>query len=268
MQSMKLKILSVLLLLLSTSINAQNISYREIVTRENVKQPFLYLKINDPSAVVILFQGGGGVIGASGSEEKGWARNDNAFLSGGAKRFGDNGVTVVVMDKPSDKGNLNNFRNSVEHNKDIQSVITFLKKENPRLSIWLIGTSNGSLSAASAAANLGKEFVDGIVLTSSTSVSPSMSIAKNYVHLFTEAKLDKIEIPVLFVHHVLDKCRHSPYQPIPEIMKQFTKSPKVDLITIEGGKDHSMDCDNGHHQFLGQESEVTKQIVDWIKLNK
>jgi len=268
MQSMNSKILSVLLLLLSTSINAQNISYREIVTRENVKQPFLYLKINPSTAVVILFQGGNGVIGASGSAEKGWARNDNAFLSGGAKRFADNGVTVVVMDKPSDKSDLNNFRNSIEHNKDVQAVITFLKKDNPNVPIWLVGTSNGSLSASSSASNLGKEFVDGIVLTASASVPHTISFAKKFVHVFTDAKLDQIEVPVLFVHHLSDKCTYTPYQPIPDLMKLFTKSPKVELISIEGGKDDSRVCDSGFHQFLGQEAEVTKQIVDWIKLNK
>ena len=254
--------------MLSTSISAQNVVYREIVTRENVKQPFLYLKINEPSAAVILFQGGDGSIGASGSVDKGWARNES-FLSGGARRFADNGVSVAVFDKPSDKGNLNAFRNSAEHTKDIQEVITYIKKDNPNVPIWLVGTSNGSLSAASAASNLGKEFVDGIVLTSSASVPHTITFAQKFVHIFTDAKLDQIEIPVLFVHHISDKCTHTPYQPIPELMKLFTKAPKVELISIEGGQiDNSNPCFRGSHQFLGQEAEVTKRIVDWIKLNK
>lgn len=247
---------------------SQGIGFKELNSRDSVKQPFLYLKNQSPIASVILFQGGNGVIGASGSEEKGWSRNDKAFLSGGIKRFADNGVTVALLDKPSDKSDLNSFRTSSEHLADIQTVINFLKKDNPNTPIWLIGTSNGSLSAANAAATLGKDVINGIVLTSSVTVPHHLSLGQKYVHPVTLAKLDQIETPVLLVHHVSDKCAHSPFQPMNDLKSNFSKSPKVEMFSIEGGQNGSNPCDGGYHQYQGQEIDVTKQIVDWIKAAK
>jgi hypothetical protein len=47
-------------------------------------------------------------------------------------------------------------------------------------------------------------------------------------------------------------------------VKSFVNSPRVDLLAIEGGQDHSDSCNRGYHQFLGIEEQVTKQIADWI----
>ena len=162
-------------LMLLTTARAQTVGLIEIPSREGVKQPFLYSKAASPVATAILFQGGPGKIGVAGSATNGWARFEN-FLSGGARRFTDNGITVAILETPSDQGNLNGgFRNSPEHNQDIAALIAFLRKENPGLPVWLVGTSNGSLSATSAAANLGRAGPDGIVLTSAVSVEPRIS---------------------------------------------------------------------------------------------
>lgn len=265
---MKIFFVLILGLLLALSASAQTIGYKKIPSRQGVFQPFLYSKAAAPMAVAILFQGGDGNIRAAGNEDKGWAAWDWGFLSGGSKRFTDNGITVAVFEKPSDQGNLNAFRNTPEHNKDVASLIAFLRADNPNLPVWLVGTSNGSLSATSAAANLGKTGPDGIVLTASVSVPHRFGFAQKFVHPFTQAKLDDIEVPVLFVHHKYDKCEHSPYEPIPRFPSAFVKSSKVEVLTIEGGTDHSDVCFRGFHQFMGIEEQVTQQIADWIKQAK
>lgn len=251
---------------LSTAVNAQNLSFREIPTREGVKQRFVFQKAAEPFASAVLFQGGPGAIGALGSAEKGWVKLDGAFLSGGVGRFAETGVSAVAVDAPSDKGNLNHgFRSSPEHAQDIAAVISFLRSEAPGRPVCLVGTSNGSLSATSGAALLGEKGPDCIVLTSSVSIKPQSSIVARFAHVFTDADLTKIKVPVLIVHHKNDSCKHTPYEPMPGYVKAFPNSPKVDFITIEGGQDHSDSCNRGHHQFLGIEREVTAQIAEWIK---
>ena len=257
---------SLIFVLLMTSAQAQTIGFMEIPSRAGVKQPFLYSKAASPAAVAILFQGGSGRIGATGSATNGWVRVEG-FLSGGARRFTDNGITVAIVDNPSDRGDLNGgFRNTPEHNQDVAALIAFLRQENPQLPVWLIGISNGSLSATSSAANLGKAGPDGIVLTSSVSVEHIISGQRN-AHPYWAAKLNQIEVPVLIAHHKNDGCSHSPYEAMQKSLPSFTKAPKTHLITMEGGSARGIPCQDGFHQFVGVEAETTKQIADWIKAN-
>ena len=262
-------LLMTLAVMLSTTVSAQNLSFREIPTREGIKQRFVYQKAAEPFASAVLLQGGPGAIGVAGSEEKGWVRLDAGFLSGGTGRFAETGISASAVDSPSDKGNLNNgFRSTPEHAQDMAQVIAFLRKENPDKPVCLIGTSNGSLSATSVAALLGEQGPDCIVLTSSVSIKPQSTLMGRFVHAFTDADLTKIKVPVLIVHHKNDSCKHTPYEPMPSYVKAFPNSPKVDFITVEGGQDHSDTCNRGHHQFLGIEREVTAQISNWIKTLK
>ncbi len=251
---------------LSTTVSAQNLSFREVSTRDGVKQRFVYQKAAEPFASAVLLQGGPGAIGVAGSEEKGWVRLDAGFLSGGTGRFAETGVSAAAVDSPSDKGNLNNgFRSTPEHAQDMAQVIAFLRKENPSMPVCLIGTSNGSLSATSVAALLGDQGPDCIVLTSSVSMKPQSSLIARFAHVFTDADLTKVKVPVLIVHHKNDSCKHTPYEPMPGFVKAFPNSPKVDFLTVDGGQDHADTCNRGYHQFLGIEREVTAQIADWIK---
>lgn len=243
-------------------------SFEALPTRDGVKLPFLYEKPEQAQAVVVLFQGGGGSIGVSGSKDKAWIQRDKAFLSGGSTRFSKNGLAVAVVDAPSDRSDLNGgFRNSVEHNFDIKKLVEFLKADNSNLPIWLIGTSNGSLTAAGAAVALNETPVAGIVLTSTVTSEHAWSLGQKLVHPVYRADLKKVTQPVLIVHHKNDRCAHSPYQPIEALKKAFPNSKKVELISIEGGSDNSNPCNGGYHQFLDQEQEVTDMIVKWILAN-
>lgn len=255
-----------LMLLWGVSAAAQTLSYRQIPTRDGVKQGFVFQAAAEPAASAILFQGGDGAIGAYGTLERGTVRRDGAFLSGGAGRFAETGISAVAIDTPSDKFNLNNgFRASPEHAQDIAAVITFLRQQAPGKPVCLVGTSNGSLSAASGAALLGEAGPDCIVLTSSVSTKSQSALVARFLHAFIDADLSRIKVPVLIVHHKSDSCKYTPYEPMPGYVKAFPQSPRVDFVTIEGGQDHSDGCNRGHHQFLGIEREVTARISEWIK---
>lgn len=253
-------------LIFHSSTHAQDLTYQQLITRDGAKQGFAFQQAANPVASAVLFQGGDGRIGAFGSERKGWVRLDGGFLSGGAGRFADAGISAAAFDTPSDRRNLNSgVRSSIEHAQDTAAVIDFLRKKSPEKPVCLIGTSNGSLSATSGAALITDHGPDCIVLTSSVAVKSESSLVARFTHVFTDADLSKIKVPVLIVHHQKDSCKYTPYAPMLAHAKSFPNAPKVDFITIEGGQDHSDNCNRGHHQFLGIEREVTAQIADWIK---
>lgn len=215
----------------------------------------MYARAADPIASAVLFQGGGGNIGIF---PNGSVRVEN-FLSGGARRFTENGITVAIVDVPSDRRSLDDFRHTPEHAQDAAAVMAFLRQQST-LPVWAIGTSNGALSAATAAALLKENGPDGIVLTASTTRKPVPA-----AHPVTDAALDRITVPALFVHHRHDRCAVTPYGDIPAVMESMRSARRVDLITIEGGEDRGSPCHSGYHQFLGIEAEVTRQIADWIR---
>lgn len=229
---------------------------QELKTRPDVTVRFVYSRAQNPVASAVLFQGGGGNIGIFAN---GTVRNEN-FLSGGARRFNDAGISVAIVDVPSDRRMLDDFRHTQEHAEDAAAVIAFLRQRE-KLPVWAIGTSNGSLSAATAAARLGERGPDGIVLTASTTSAPVPA-----AHAVIQARLDEIGVPVLFVHHRDDRCRITPYDAIPGVMATMKKAKRVELITIDGGVDKGNPCHSGHHQFLGIEATVTQKIADWIRL--
>ena len=265
---MKKRILSLFILSLVTA-NALAGGLRIIPTRPDVSISFIYEKPEGATGVVVLFQGGGGNPGLMGNESKAWVRHDKTFLAGGEQRFAQNKLVTVIVGPPSDRKDLNNgFRNSTEHNIDIAKLVEFLRSDNPGLPVWLIGTSNGSLTAAGAAIAMDITPPAGIVLTSTVTEEHRLSIGQRYAHPIYRADLSKVRVPVLVVHHVADRCEHSRFAPIANLVKAFPNAPKVDLIKVEGGQDNQDPCNGGYHQFLGQEQEVTDRIAQWLAANK
>ena len=80
--------------------------------------------------------------------------------------FAASGIVAAVMDAPSDQpsGMDDDFRLGSAHAEDIGKVVADLKKRFPGLPVFLVGTSRGTISAASAGQRLGTA-VDGVVLT-------------------------------------------------------------------------------------------------------
>src|ERR671916_344953 len=73
----------------------------EIPTRSGITQRFLLIPAADAKAAVILFPGGHGGLQFSESGSPGWGRNN--FLVRSAHLFAAQGLTVAVIDAPSDR---------------------------------------------------------------------------------------------------------------------------------------------------------------------
>jgi hypothetical protein len=175
--------------------------------------------------------------------------------------FADQGLMVAVVDAPSDRQSspfLSGSRQSAEHVADIKAAIAWLRVASG-VPVWLIGTSRGTQSAAHVAIELsGPEGPDGVVLSSTvlsdTRSRPVLSMA-----------LDRIQIPVLVVHHEKDGCKVCPFSDVPLLMSRLSKAPRKHVLSFTDGRNEGDPCEAfAYHGYNGIEATVVQQVADWM----
>ncbi|MGB8433622.1 MAG: alpha/beta hydrolase [Burkholderiales bacterium] len=219
-------------------------------TRQGVTVPLLVDAPPDPRAVVLLFAGGNGGVQFANDAPSTFVAN---FLVRSRGDFVANGIATAVVGASSDLGGpdwmSDYFRNSPEHAADIGAAVEALRARF-KLPIWLVGTSRGTLSAASVALKLGRR-IDGVVLTSGMTDVKSMDI-------------DRFEVPVLIVHHERDTCRVTDYRDLRQVTSKL-KAQRSDVLKFSGGDNEGKACEAmAYHGFNGIEAEVIKAIAQWI----
>jgi hypothetical protein len=232
-----------------------------VATRPEVTQAFFLARVpQDAKAVALLFPGSAGLIKLR-SEQQRIKFNSGNFLVRSRAEFVNRGVVTTIMDAPSDqqsRGMSDEFRLGSDHANDIEAVLRKLRERFPALPIFVVGTSRGTISAASLAARLGQR-IAGAVITStmfrrtgrkSPEPGPGLS-GFDFV---------SIKVPLLLVHHVGDQCYVTPYSDAAKF------SDRYPLITVFGGAPpRSGPCDaHSPHGFLGKESETVEEIVNWM----
>ncbi|TMA83734.1 MAG: lysophospholipase [Deltaproteobacteria bacterium] len=238
---------------------------QEIVTlstRPGVTQAyFLTSTPKNLQAVAVLFSGSGGLLQLR--TEKGQPKfNQGNFLVRSRAEFVKRGVVAAIVDAPSDQqsgwGMGDEFRLGEVHFTDISAVIEDLGKRFPGISLFLVGTSRGTISAASLGARLGQR-VTGVVLTS-TMFRQAPRKSKEPGPGLSNFDFATIKMPVLFVHHASDQCEVTPYSDAARL------ADKYPLITVFGGTSpQSGPCDAfSQHGYLGKEPETVEQIVNWM----
>jgi pimeloyl-ACP methyl ester carboxylesterase len=188
-------------------------------------------------------------------KKNGGVRLARNFLVRTSPEFVKQGFAAAVVDAPSDQagGMSAAFRTSPAHAQDLIKVIDFLDKQGLK-PIFLAGTSRGTLSAAYLATVLADARIKGLVLTASLGEELS------------RLPLQNVTLPVLLVHHKDDACKISPFAGAVRLKGMFSKSPRVDLVEVQGGLPPESDpCrPMSVHGFLGKETEVVQAIADWL----
>ena len=204
-----------------------------------------------PVAIAVLFMGGSGKL-----EQHTNTRGYPGFLAGNAERFAAHGLIAALVDAPSDQrgadGMSPQFRAGPDHAADIDAVIARLKL-GADLPVWVIGVSQGTISAANAAVN-GRHPIDGVVLASS-----SMTI--------TRMKLARVTAPALLVAHEDDGCPGTPPQGARRIAQALTGAPVAEVEFFSGGETEGPNpCHPGTpHTFHGIQDSVVAFIAEFIK---
>ena len=244
------------LLLVATAFAAGYEAIEIVQTRPDVTVRMLVIKANSkPSTALILFPGADGTKHFGEKDGRFWVSKN--FVMRSAGDLAAAGYIVVAVDAPSDQsyGMSDQFRTSPQHAKDIRKIIAYLKEKHRVTSLYLVGTSKGTLSAAYLASVFDDPSIGGVILTAVYSPADMGSI-----------DLAEIDDPVLIVHHVYDQCRVTPYQGAMELKNRLTESPQVDLVGVTGGiPPASGPCEAlSNHGFYGVEQPVVRVITDWL----
>jgi hypothetical protein len=233
-----------------------------LATRPRVTQSYFLAKVPEkPEAIALLFPGSGGDIRLR-SESGDIKFSQGNFLVRVRGEFVKRGIVAAVIDVPSDQhagwGMSDEFRLSKEHLTDVQAVIADLGKRFPGLPIFLVGTSRGSISAASLGARLDGA-VAGVVLTSSM-FRANNPRAREPGPGLSRFDFGTIKVPVLIVHHREDACPVSPYGDAVSLARMFP------LVSVTGGLPPTSDaCEPmSPHGYLGRETETVDAIVNWM----
>lgn len=226
--------------------------------RPGVTQPFVIMPMagREPAAIAVLYIGAGGRINARSEDGqvKFGARN---FLPRSGSGFVRNAVLPVVMDAPSDQGELTEgYRMGKEQSADARAVVVELKRRFPGVPVYLVGTSRGTISAAIVGRDLGHE-IAGVVLTSTMFGGSNPRRQAPTLRGFDYAA---IQSPLLFVHHREDGCEHTPYA------SAFSMAPRYELISVSGGKvAESGPCEPfAAHGYFGREAQTVDAIAGWM----
>lgn len=225
-------------------------------TRSGVTQSYLLSapEAGAAKAAAILFPGGPGKTDLE-RETARKALDRGNFLVRTRRLIAGQAVAAAVMDAPSDhpNGMQDQFRLSDAHAEDIGKVVADLKKRYPGTPVFLVGTSRGTISAASAGKRLGRE-IDGVVLTS------TLFLASRTQPGLSDFDYASIPAPVLFVHHVDDGCNVTPYSSASRLADRFP------LISVSGGlPPQSKPCEAmSQHGYLGKEAETVDAMTKWI----
>jgi hypothetical protein len=230
-----------------------------VPTRPGVTQSFVILGMEgrEPQALALLYVGGGGRINlrTESGEVKFGARN---FLPRSSTEFVRNRVLPVVMDAPSDQGELTDgYRLGNEQTVDARAVVMELKRRFPALPIYLVGTSRGTISAAVVGRDLGEE-VAGVVLTATlfggTNLRRQVPTLRGFDYAGIKSRL-------LFVHHREDGCEHTPYAAAARLAQRYP------LVSVKGGKPaESGPCEPfSAHGYFGREAATVEAIANWMR---
>jgi pimeloyl-ACP methyl ester carboxylesterase len=234
----------------------------KLQTRPGVSVEFRYIGRDDATAAVILSEGGGGGVNLRSASE------DNGILSRHRDRFAKHGFAVALMNAPPDrkkfKGGMSpKFRRTKKHVQDVDAVVGWMKQKTG-LPVWLIGVSNGTVTASFYAIH-GNHDLAGAVLLSSITEAASSKVHKSIVEL----GLDRVRVPVLVLAHKKDGCKHTPPSGAARIVAALTASPNAKSKIFSGGRTKGGDpcLPRSYHTFYGIEGEVVAAIADFIKAN-
>jgi pimeloyl-ACP methyl ester carboxylesterase len=231
----------------------------DLPTRPGVTMRAVVITPPEPKAAVILLPGGHGGLQIFPNGSMRWG--DNNFLVRTRELFADQGLVVAVVDAPSDRMRtpfLTGFRQSSEHAQDLKLLIAWLRLQ-AGVPIWLVGTSRGTESAASAGIKLeGMDGLRGMVLTSSILVDPKTTA-------LPEMPIKKIQGPVLIVHHEFDSCSATLFSDLPKLKAELNPNAAHEVMIFQGGVTQGNPCQAmAHHGYNGIESEVVRKIADWV----
>lgn len=229
----------------------------KVPTRPDVKTTLFWEAVPNAKATMFLFPGG---AGGFGKFEDGQATGGN-FLVRSAPYFLANGFNVAIFGRPNDMELGWIERTEPTHLTDVRAVLELVKQKS-KASIWIVGTSRGTVSATAMAMAIQVQdpAIAGLVLTSSV-------VKYSTPGAVPTQNLSAIKLPVLVYHHAKDGCKHCQPHEAALIIKGLKNAPIKKLMLVDGGANPTGDvCAGQHwHGFIGMERQAVDDIAKWIE---
>lgn len=250
-------------------------SAAELVTIDSSLSIFnhtLQPPVSTPTAFasVILLAGGDGILAL---DAQGNVRQlGGNFLIRSAYRFLRLGLNVAMLDAP---GSLNGLRLSENHARFVASAVATTRAHWPNKKVWLVGTSNGTISAFNVAARTAANAVppsppfadkpNGIVLASP--IVQNGTAGETVLGTTPPFKTAKLVVPVLVVSHKADPCNASDATLAGKFSAALNSpSSKFYLATGAMPAAAQLPCDAfSLHGFHGIEDLVVENMAVFIK---
>ena len=214
---------------------------------------------HDARASVILMTGGNGLLNLDASGTI--IDSTGNFLIRSANLFLRHGLNVMMADTAPVHSSINlSDRLSATHAAELQHFIGAAMNRWGK-PVWVVGTSNGSISTVTAAGfQPALSGLSGVVLTSSVTVlnagtQPTFNL---YV--------SRITVPTQVVWHQDDHCVSSPPAGSAALFAAIPSAKKASEV-FDGG--HSVATDPcgafSEHGYAGIEQKVVKEIAEFVR---
>lgn len=186
------------------------------------------------------------------------------FLIRSRRHLADDANAVLVVDCYSESGDYcsSAYQSSKQRQEHVQALINVVKKQIPTIqSVWLIGTSMGTISSSFMPTHAPTEYSGAIHTASITE-----PFARNSYRELANFDYGQSKVPQYFVHHKSDPCYLTTWSGAKSIADKFA----VPLVTVIGGSDfRGAACQAfTEHGFRGKEKEVMEAIAYIMKTGK
>jgi hypothetical protein len=214
-----------------------------------------------PIGSVILFAGGSGLLDV----------DDRGAIGSGAanhlvrtrQSYVKSGYATFVPDIPNDLKDQSGYRSSGSYAVDLALLVQEARKIARPVAV--IGTSRGALSVAAVLVKQAAVQPDAAVISSGALMGDRGGSAA------AMGDWRQVRIPVLLLRHAQDACRVTPPGDADRFKSLLSGSPRVDIITMNGGGPASSDADkcgaSHYHGFYGIDDKVVQTTVSWLKAN-
>ena len=211
-------------------------------------------------ASVVLMTGGNGLLPL---EADGTINGNGNFLIRSANLFLRNRLNVMMADtEPAHPNGISEGdRLSATHAAELQGFIN-AALNRWRKPVWVVGTSNGSISTVTAGGfRPALAGLRGVVLTSTVTVLDSPADQATF-NLYAA----RITVLALVVWHQDDHCSFSPPAGSAAVFEVLPSIDKASL-SFEGGHSVAQDpCQAfSEHGYAGIEEEVVDEIAEFIR---
>src|SRR5271165_4811296 len=218
-------------LALNSAAFAQVTQVEDVPLSGGGSQRVLYASPVTPRATLVMLPGGDGNVGI---DEDGDFEHGKNFVVRTRDLWLARGYAVLIVDALSGK-NMRGLRSSPGYAEAIEDVVRFAAKKGAR-SIFLLGTSQGSIAAMNGAAHLPKGQIAGVVLTESVT-RPSKSGETVF-----DAAPELVTAPALVVANRASRCRVAPAEDAASIASALKNAAGVEVLYVDGGETKSREC--------------------------